>query len=72
MIGICFGHQLIAHSLGGKTEKMNPDEYCMYIGKEEITLNDSFYEIPAVKQVMKEFGVENTKFMSPLILNAVH
>ena len=74
MIGICFGHQLIAHSLGGKTEKMiqKEGEPCLYIGKEEITLKDSFYEIPAVKQVMKEFGLENTRFVSPLILNAVH
>lgn len=53
MVGICFGHQLIAHSLGGKTEKMiQGEEDCLYIGKEEITLKDSFYEIPAVKQVM--------------------
>lgn len=48
------------------------DEPALYIGKEEITLNESFYEIPAVKQVLKEFGLENTRFMSPLILNAVH
>lgn len=73
MVGICFGHQLIAHSLGGKTDKMiTGDEPALYIGKEEITLKDSFYEIPAVRQVLKEFGLENTRFMSPLILNAVH
>jgi len=36
--------------LGGKTEKMNTpiEEPALYIGKEEITLKDSFYEIPAV------------------------
>eukprot|EP00347_Sterkiella_histriomuscorum_P018325 403345936 len=73
VVGICFGHQLIAQSLGGKTQKMIPgEEECLYIGKEEITLKDSFYEIPAVKQVMKEFGLENTKLEGPLIINAVH
>lgn len=53
MVGICFGHQLIAHSLGGKTEKMRQDvENCLYIGKEEISLEPSFFELPFVKKVL--------------------
>lgn len=50
---------------------MNPNlENGLYIGKEEIKLKDSFYELPFVKQVLKNYDCEIK--LNPLILNAVH
>ncbi len=45
MIGICFGHQIIAQALGGKVEKFNggwsigAKEYVLQDGREKVTLN---------------------------------
>ncbi|CDW86551.1 UNKNOWN [Stylonychia lemnae] len=72
LVGICFGHQLIAHSLGGKTEKMKQDvSNCMYIGKEEIKLQNTFFELPFVQKVLENVDISNIR-INPLILNAVH
>ena len=45
-------------------------EDCLYIGKEEIKVNDSFYELPQVKHVLKDYNGD-FKF-NPLVINAVH
>ena len=37
LLGICFGHQLIAHALGGKVEKGKSAEY----GIAKITIDDA-------------------------------
>lgn len=58
MVGICFGHQIIAEALGGKVSKMRPERSSMgmYTGKENILLQDSFFDIPAVKESLKEYS----------------
>ena len=59
MVGACFGHQLIALSLGGKVEKMeNGGGSCLYTGKEHIRLSDSFLSLPYVKEVVNEYDWE--------------
>ena len=54
MVGICFGHQLLAYSLGGKVEKMKLENKPLFCGKETIRLNESFYDLPFVKEVVGE------------------
>lgn len=49
LLGVCFGHQLIAESLGGTVQKMKPGvDDCMFTGKEKIWLCESFNELPYV------------------------
>ena len=51
---------------------MKPDvENCLYIGKEEIKLKSSFFELPFVKKVLENVDINNLR-INPLILNAVH
>lgn len=49
LLGICFGHQLLAHSLGGKVEKGKSAEY----GIAKITVDD---EDEILRNVPKEFN----------------
>lgn len=50
MIGICFGHQIIAEALGGKVAKMSAERSPngLYTGKESIKLNLSFFDLPFI------------------------
>jgi len=53
MVGICFGHQLIAASLGGKVERMtNLENRPLWLVKEEIHLDDSYFNLPYVQKVL--------------------
>ncbi len=45
MVGVCFGHQLLAHALGGRVERMtNLNGRPLFIGREEINVKDNFFE----------------------------
>lgn len=51
MVGVCFGHQLLAQALGGKAERMphlDTEQRPLYIGRETIEMKDSFFDLPYV------------------------
>ncbi|KAH7823091.1 putative class I glutamine amidotransferase domain protein [Monocercomonoides exilis] len=49
LVGICFGHQIIAHYLGGKCEKMEHRQY----GLQPLILEPNFFKIPSVHIAFK-------------------
>jgi len=55
LLGICYGHQLLAHGLGGRVARTGNAEY----GKTELTVSDSsglFAELPETQDVWMSHG----------------
>jgi GMP synthase (glutamine-hydrolysing) len=52
VLGLCFGHQIIAEALGGKVEKSNKG---INIGCEKITLTPAGVEDPLYKNIKNDF-----------------
>lgn len=55
MVGICFGHQIIAEALGGKVTNMSPERSPngLYTGKENLTISESFLKLPSVEEALR-------------------
>ena len=58
LVGICFGHQIIAEALGGRVARMN-SSIGLYSGKETIKVENDFFEMPCVKQVLSEYDTSD-------------
>lgn len=72
ILGDCFGAQLFAHVLGGKTQKMvlGPDRP-LILGRELIKLTDAFFDLPYVKKYMKDNNLTKDIFPA-LVLQQSH
>ena len=59
MFGSCFGHQIIAHSLGGRCSKMLdlPKERAKIVGREHIKLTDEFFKLKYVQRALDGLGL---------------
>lgn len=56
--------------LGGKVEKMNDEG--LFLGKEIISLQSAFFDLPYVKHTLKDLSEEERQRLNPLIVNCVH
>ncbi|CDW71898.1 UNKNOWN [Stylonychia lemnae] len=73
LVGICFGHQLLAAALGGKVEKMtNLEGRPLFIGKETIKVESSFFKLPFVDELLKDATDECLSDLQPLYINEIH
>eukprot|EP00741_Cyanophora_paradoxa_P022406 tig00021463_g21632.t1 len=52
LLGVCFGHQVIAHALGGLTAR-GPG-FCF--GAENVEPNEDFYRLPYVQEAVEALG----------------
>jgi GMP synthase-like glutamine amidotransferase len=62
LLGLCFGSQVIAQALGGKTAKM---ERGLYRGADTLNIRPEFFEI----DYLKDLGLDSTK---PLVIGEAH
>ena len=61
-IGICFGHQLVAHALGGKTERADSG---WHIGTQSHRLNEKAYDIVGSKEDFNLIFSHEDQVISP-------
>jgi GMP synthase-like glutamine amidotransferase len=73
LAGICFGEQLLAAALGGRVERMtNLEHRPLWLLKEEVFLENSFYDLPYVKKVLGNLDDDQMEKIKPLVFHAVH
>lgn len=72
MVGGCFGEQLLAHTLGGKTEKMhmNPKRPKV-LGREFINPTNEFFDQRWVKKYMNDKNLTRKNFPN-IVLQESH